>query len=423
MSVSEFRRRDFIKTATAAAGLGLFTPVRKAFAAHITASTHTPDRNWQAMKSEYMLSPHLTYFNHGSIGTMPRVLHEAHKKYLALCETNPWLYTWSEPWDAARAEVRKKAAAYINADDDEIAITHNTTEGFNILANGLPLGKGDEALFSSLNHSGASVCWFHNAQAKGFTVRRFTFPIQDVKNFSKEEMIDVYVREISPKTRVLVMPHIDNSVGIRYPIKEIADAARSKGVEWIAVDGAQSVGMIPVNMRELGVDFYSTSPHKWLQTPKGLGLFYLRKEVQEDVRPMWVTWGQRRWQKSARRFEDYGTRNLAEVLTLGDALDFHEKLGQTEKEQRLLTLRKYIMEKAEARNDVVWHSPKTDDLATSIYSLECKGKNSAELSRWLYEVHGYILRPFSGESFNALRLSPNYFNLEDEADRFFELLS
>lgn len=135
------------------------------------------------------------------------MVQDAHKGYLELCESNPWLYMWSEPWEKARAQTRTKAAAFLGCGDDEVAFTHNTTEGFNLLANGLPLGEGDEVVFSSLNHSGASQCWFHYAETKGFSVKRFEFPIREVADLSAEDIVEIYAKHISEKTRVLVFPH------------------------------------------------------------------------------------------------------------------------------------------------------------------------------------------------------------------------
>jgi selenocysteine lyase/cysteine desulfurase len=89
---------------------------------------------------------------------------------------------------------------------------------------------------------------------------------------TKADVLDAYDRHITPRTRVLVFPHVDNIVGLRHPARELADLAHSKGVEFVAVDAAQTVGMLPVDLQAMGVDVYAASPHKWLQAPKGIGL-------------------------------------------------------------------------------------------------------------------------------------------------------
>ena len=238
---------------------------------------------------------------------------------------------------------------------------------------------------------------------------------------SEQDVVDIYAKNITAKTKVLVFPHIDNLVGLRYPVRKMAEMARAKGVDYIAVDGAQAVGMIPVSLHELGVDFYATSPHKWLQAPKGTGLLYVRKEMQAMLEPMWVTWGQQRWHTSARKYEHYGTRNLATVLALGDAIDWQHKLDSSGKQQRLQKLRAYFLQKTEATPMCSWRSPRKWQQGCSLYTIELQGEKSTELSQRLYQIHGVVFRPFSGENWNTLRVSLNFYNTEAEIDRFFAL--
>ncbi len=251
----------------------------------------------------------------------------------------------------------KRQLEILRCSSEEIAITHNTTEGFNLLASGLPLGPGDEVVFGSMNHAGAGVCWNHYAETKGFSVKSFDFPILDVSRLTQQEVLDIYNRHISKNTRVLVFPHIDNIVGLRHPVRELAALARDKGVEFVAVDGAQAVGMIPVDISSMDVDFYSVSPHKWLQSPKGQGLMYLRKESQSSVRPMWVTFGQERWKGTVRIFEDYGTKNLPDILTLGDSMKFRRSLGEEAIDGKLKSLWQYFRAGVERSPQLTWRSP------------------------------------------------------------------
>jgi selenocysteine lyase/cysteine desulfurase len=221
---------------------------------------------------------------------------------------------------------------------------------------------------------------------------------------------------------VLVFPHIDNIVGLRYPVKQLAALARSKGVELVAVDGAQSIGMIDVDLSGLDVDVYCASPHKWLQAPKGLGLMYVREEVLRLVRPMWVTWGQERWKGSARIFEDYGTRNLPEVLTLGDAIDFQTSIGAETKERRYRMLWEQFRAAGESTDRVIWRSPSDWSLSASLFALEIAGVPSQAVFDYMYGEHKFVFRPFRTQGLNTVRISPNIYNTEDEIARFFALL-
>ncbi len=227
-------RRTFLRSlsATVAAPLlGQLLSVDEVFAAEMenrfpVGGTLPPP---QAMRDEYLLDPRVSYLNHASIGTVPRAVHAAGMRYREICEENPWLYIWGGAWEEPREEVRRQAARLLGCDPATVAITHNTTEGFNLFALGLPLGIGDEVLFSSLNHAGASVCWDHMAASRGFTVRSFDFPLADVPEMSAEDVVRIHEEEIREETKVLVFPHIDNIVGLRHPLEELASMAKARG--------------------------------------------------------------------------------------------------------------------------------------------------------------------------------------------------
>ena len=422
-------RRTFVKSlaagAAAAPVLSLFGPLRQAFAGdleRVGLATHTT-RSFAQLRSAYMLDPEVTYLNHASIGTIPTAVFDARSRYLELCERNPWLYMWGGAWEGQREEVRAKAASLLHCNASEVSFTHNTTEAFNVLAHGLPLGQGDEVVFSSLNHDGASVCWSHMAAERGFTVKRFQFPVSDVPKLTKADILNLYDEQITSKTRVLVLPHIDNMVGLRHPVRELAELARSKGVEFVAVDAAQTVGMMSVDLQRMGVDMFAASPHKWLQAPKGLGLMYLSESVRERVHPMWVTWGQRRdgWRGTGRIYEDYGTRNLAEVLTLADAIEFQSRMRPVEREARLRELWEYTRRRVMEHPRTDWRSPHSWELGGSLYAVEIRDKNITEVSEWMFREHGIVFRPFRSQGLNTARISPNVFNTEEEIERFLRL--
>ena len=425
MSKPMLSRRSFIKHITAgSAGIFMLEPfaaIREAFAAELAAVPRYPQTaaDFIRLRQQYSLAADVIYFNHGSIGTISKPVQKAHEQYLRVCENNPWLYMWGGEWEAPREEVRRKAAGVLDCRPEEVAITHNTTEAFNMLAQGLPLGPGDEVLFSSINHPGASICWFHHSKKRGYSVRRFDFPLDRVPDLTEDELLDLYDRQITPKTKVLVYPMLDNMVGVRHPIHKLAKLARAKGVRYVAVDGAQAVGMLPVSLKHSAVDVFATSPHKWLQAPKGLGLLFVRKDIQAEVHPMWVTWGQERWKGTARIFEDYGTRNMPELLALGDAIAFNTHIAADRREARLRHLWQLFRERVEAHPKLRWHSPRDWSLGASLYAVEVVGYKSTEVFKTLFQNHGFVMRPFTG-MLNTLRITPNVFNTEAEIQRFFD---
>jgi selenocysteine lyase/cysteine desulfurase len=259
------------------------------------------------------------------------------------------------------------------------------------------------------------------ASERGFSVNRFQFPVLDMPTMSKADVLNVYDAHITSRTRVLVLPHVDNMIGLRHPLRELAALARAKGVEFVAVDSAQTVGMLDIDLRGLDIDVFATSPHKWLQAPTGLGLMYVSAAVQERLRPMWVTWGQNRWSGTARIFEDYGTRNLAEALTLGDAMEFQSRIAPVQREARLRQLWEFTRTMAMENAGTEWRSPYSWELGASLVAVEIRDKNVSDLAGSMFQDHGFVFRAFRSQGLNTVRLSPNVFNTEEEIARFFEI--
>lgn len=404
-------RRSFLAAASAGAVAVALDRIRRA------RSRVTEAVARDAGADDYSLADGTVYLNHASIGTIPRVVQKAHRDYLDLCETNPWLYMWGGAWDDATAAAHSAAASYLGCDVGKIAVLRSTTEAFNLLAQGLPLRNGDEVVFSSLNHVGASACWTAQAPRRGFTVRKFDFPVAELRDLDEDALVRVHADQVNERTKVLVLPHIDNVVGVRLPIKRIAAAARKKGVRWIAADGAQAVAMIPVDVNDLGVDFYATSAHKWLQCPKGTGLLYVRDGGGGPLEPMFTTWGQIRWPGIARRYADYGTRDLPAMLSIADAIAFQRR-SDDRRYERLRALNAHLHSAVDAASHLDWRSPNTFDLGASLVAVGlAKSVDPNRVAERLFKRHGIVVRPFSGGGFRHLRVAPNLANSTRDLDR------
>ncbi|MEX2179493.1 MAG: aminotransferase class V-fold PLP-dependent enzyme [Gemmatimonadaceae bacterium] len=369
------------------------------------------------LADDYLLAPRLLYLNHGSIGTIPRVVMDEYTRLLRVCETNPHIHMWGDVWTEAYARTRTLAAGLLHCETDEVALTHNTTEGFNVLAQGIPIGAGDEVLFSNLNHPSASEPWRYYAGRRGYTVRRFEIPLDDITGLTVADVVALHEREIRPGTRVLVLPHIDNIVGLRHPTRELTAMAKRRGVTFVAVDVAQSLGMMPVDVTAEGADFYAASPHKWVQAPKGQGLLVVRRHVHERLDPLWVKRPRASMPKTAEVFEDYSTRNLPGVIALGDAIEFQVKLGERAKEQRLLEIANWFRTRVDAAPTLQWRSARAPALSSSLFAVGLRNANATDVERTLAAA-GIVVRPFPAAGLNTLRVSPNLINTPADAERF-----
>jgi len=183
-------------------------------------------------------------------------------------------------WKAEIEEVRKKTAELFSVSQEEIALIHNTTEGMNLIARSLELQPGDEIISADHEHTSALNPWKMWQESRGVKLVTPTLPILPE---SVEEVVDIYRKAITPKTKVISICHLVNTNGMILPIKEVSQMAHEFGI-LVAVDGAQGTGMFNIDLKEVDCDFYTVSAHKWLFSPKGVGIFYAKKERQKPPR-------------------------------------------------------------------------------------------------------------------------------------------
>lgn len=373
----------------------------------------------QEPKGHYDLDPGVTYLNHGSIGTVPKAVRRALEAYQLTCERNPWHHVWGDAWSAALEEAYEVCAGRLGCPTDDLAITRNTTEGMSLLAQGLDGLEGGRVAFSQLNHAGASECFRYHGARRGYAVQELQLDESRLIAADVDELVDMHVAPLEKDVRALVLPHVDNVYGIRHPVSKIAAAARAKGVRWILVDAAQSVGMLRFRADELGVDAVATSAHKWLQAPKGTGLLYLAPALRKKLSAMVVTWGQRRWEGKAQSFTDYGTRNLPALLSISDAVRFQAQIaGDRDAHDRALF--DHAKRRAEAHPKLSWRAPGHYDQGGALYGIGVPTGTARDLARALFETSGIVVRPFQRASGDHLRLSPNLANSIGHIDRFFD---
>jgi selenocysteine lyase/cysteine desulfurase len=197
------------------------------------------------------------------------------------------------------------------------------------------------------------------------------------------------------------------------PVKEVSELAHSKGI-LVAVDGAQAAGMLDIDLHDMQCDFYAASSHKWLFSPKGVGIFYAKKESQHHLKPLIVCNGHT--DKTIRRLENYNTRNLPEVLGLGTALQFHQLIGSKKIEARTMELKSYFRAKFEGNQKYKLKTPVSDQLSGAIQTLEVVGMNVNDVKDSLFNKYGIDTRPMSTFGLNGLRISLAIYNTKEDID-------
>lgn len=398
-----------------ARGLGAMEADGYQSAATPTWTGDNPEEFWRQVRMQFPLTPERTYFNTGGLGPAPRrvldMLTLASRQLQERVETGHDFF----------AQARVLVAAYLGARPAEICFTRNTTEGTCIVAGGLELQAADEVIFESHAHPGGSFPWLNRQRADGIVVKTF-----EPDPASAAVNVERIAALITPRTRVVQVSHITSPTGIILPVPAIAELARKHGL-WFHVDGAQSAGMIPVDLRALGCDSFATSGHKWIGGPHETGILWIREERIAEVTPRHVgayssddvnlkNPGPFIYTPGAHRFE-YGTRNAASVLALAEATRFQTEIGRDRIAARGRALAQRVRAGLERIDSVEILTPADPALSGSILTFRTPRLSYEQIFGRLLGDHQLRTRPVSEVDLNAIRISTHLFNSPEECDR------
>jgi isopenicillin-N epimerase len=276
-----------------------------------------------------------------------------------------------ETLDAERATL----AEFVGCRKDELAITHNATEALSMIAVGLDLKPGDEVVMTDQEHPSGKAPWARRAQRDGILVREVKLPLPPE---SPEQLADLMISSIGPKTRVLMFSGILTTTGLIMPVRDICSAARAKGVITI-VDGAHMNGQIAFKISDLNCDYFAGSPHKWLFSPTGCGLLYIREENLDRLWPTITTGGWDDKSLKAARFMRVGTNNKSIIVGMMAGLQFLNDVGQQTVYTRIHQLAKMNRQMAAERKYARLLTPNNDRMYGSLVTVEFPGKDYAPM--------------------------------------------
>jgi L-cysteine/cystine lyase len=296
----------------------------------------------EALRKQIPTAQKMAYFNTGWEGPSPVSVVKAIEERLEYESYNgPSTPEVLESGEAIAKQAKEAVANLVNASPEEIALTENTTEGLNVVLNGLPWKPGDEIVTCNLEHPSVLLPSYNLQQRAGVKVKIVTLS----SNSTHDEIVAKFEAALTPKTRMVFISHIEYSCGLRMPVKRIRQLTQGRGI-WMLLDGAQGPGHVRLDMRDIGCDFYAMPGHKWLLGPDGTGALYIRKEMLEQVSPVRVGY---RFAKSFDQsgnlvpltdsIEKFRVSTTSAPLRAGylEAVRFHQGIGSDAVEQRGLT--------------------------------------------------------------------------------------
>ena len=370
---------------------------------------------WDELKKHFLLHDRLIMMNNGTVGPMPKPVFNTLVKYFRIQVTNPYdVYNF---YSSRKDEVRSKLARFINASVDEVVLSRNTTEGMNFIANGLELEPGDEVIMSTMEHAAGIHQWRLKEKRYGIVVKDVPIglPPQNV-----EEVVEAFAGAITSRTKVISISHTVFISGLIVPIKELSELAHQRGILLLA-DSAHGLGMLDLDMNELGMDFFTSSPYKWLGAPTGCGLLYVRRDVQDQV---WPTIASSGWDSSenARKFETVGQRADPIIFAYGEAVDFQARIGKARIERRIKTLASYLKKGLETIDGVRLHTSLDPYLSCGLTAFSIEGVEPSWIVDHLREKYNIVIRTVGSQSAGTagVRVSTHIFVSTGEVDMVLE---
>ena len=374
---------------------------------------------WRELRREFLIPGDEAFFNTGTLGSQPREVLDAVVDHMThvVRDIAHWDYTpENEQYFTGynpETRVRAKLAALIGADADEVALTQNATMGMNFIANGLDLGPGDEVIVMRGAHTGGRGGWELRDKRYGAHVRYVAPPAPAE---SPEQLLALYDDATTPQTRVWAIPHLTSGSGaIRFPVDAMCSRARERGILTV-IDGAQTLGHLVIDVRAMGCDAFFSSPHKWLLSPVGTGMLYIRRELHARV---WATLASGQWdnhEAGLYRLMQYGTGNLSLLVGLEKAIDFHDRLGPARVETRIVGLANRLRAGLRAIDGVFIRSPLHPELVSATTIWGVAGVGGGELQDALWRDAKVRVR----QNGDGVRQCCHIYNLDEDVDRSLE---
>ena len=271
------------------------------------------------MRAEFLLDPDVVFLNHGSFGACPRPVFERYQEWQRELERQPIDFIDRKlPGELAAARVR--LAAFLGAETDDLVFVPNATSGVNLAARAVGLRPGDEVLATGLEYGACDLAWEHACARAGarYVCADVPLPLE-----RPEQVVDALFARVSERTRVVFVSHVTSGTALVLPVEEIVRRARSLGLTTV-VDGAHAPAQVPLDLDSLGADYYTGNCHKWMCAPKGAGFLHVRRELQDTVDALIVSWGYEDGGSFVARHEHQGTRDPAAYLTVPAAIEWLE---------------------------------------------------------------------------------------------------
>ena len=386
---------------------------------HITHYSNIPpaalaedEAFWTGIRGQYSLKPDYINFENGYYNIQPRPILEAYIRHVQEVNYEGAYYMRTVQFDRKKT-IAARLAALGGCDPDELIITRNTTESLDMIISGYPWKAGDEAIVAEQDYPAMLAMFSEVEKRHGIVVKRISVPNHPE---SDADVIAVYEQAITPRTRLLMVCHMINITGQILPVRKICDMAHAHGVE-VMIDAAHTYAHVRHTIPELGGDYYGASLHKWLSTPLGAGILYVKKEHTGKIWPLFAEPDNAA--AGIARLNHTGTLPVHTDLAIGDALDFYTILGAERKETRLRYLQQYWTSKVRNVPNIIVNTPADPSRSCAIANVGIKDVAPADMATHLlqqYKIYTVAI-DYPAADVRGCRITPNIYTLTSELDK------
>lgn len=420
-------RRKFLSSTLLALGTGVIYPANLKYKP--TSRPFSPD-NWMDVREQFPLDPEKIHMAQMLLASHPKPVKEAIENHRSNFDKNPTEY-WENNFVTAEPKVLKSAAAYLQADPSEIALTDSTTQGLGTLYTGFKLTEEDEILTTTHDHYSTEKALEFAVQKNGASISRISL-YDDPAQASVDEIVNNLENAVQPATKLVAVTYVHSSTGVKLPIREMANALKtinsnrsSKDRIYFSVDGVHGFGIENITMEDLGCDFFVAGTHKWLFGPRGTGIIWAKKDAWDMVVPTIPAFSNNAYGMYLGMVPE-GKLNFSDLCTpggyhafdhrwaLNEAFDFHMKIGKKEIEDRTHQLSLMLKEALNEMNHVTLHTPVSEELSAGINCFEVNGLTPSEVVEKLHQKH--IIASTSPYRTSYARLTPCIINTVEEVE-------
>ncbi len=368
-------------------------------------------------RQEFPIRERYAFLNHASVAPIPASTQAAISEFARdAAEEGP---VNDAAWLHAMTLARETAGAMINAEPDDICFVKNTNHGLLIVSNSINWKPGDNVVGLEHEFPANLLPWknlrHYGVEFRGVPERAdYTYSIDDI------------AARIDDRTRLLAVSWVEYSTGVRNDIEALSQLCRDKGILF-CVDAIQGMGVLPVDVKALPVDFMMADGHKWMLAPEGCGILYIKRDLIPQLNDNMAGWcGMKNpqdydntdqpYKPNARKFEE-GSHNLLAINALGTSLRILQAAGYDYIQERIEATTRLLMQGARAKGYTVV-TPEPWAQRAGIISLQKDGQNIDAVAKMLLDQHQIVIAARRG----FLRVSPHFYNDEEEIERLVRAL-